>query len=185
VLSTDCQWNALPTDLPRKSTVHGLSFPVGLGRQAGAHPPRALFGHPRAGRPGSQPSVAIIDAQRRGSGKRGRRSTPRVMTRARGSKDASAISSSKLLLSVVIHPADVQDRDSAAAVLRQARRSFPFIERIYGPGDRQASQSTALGRLALMLGSSNGPSPRSATAVDSPRISSVMLAKPLLSSASP
>jgi transposase len=42
-----------------------------------------------------------------------------------------------LLLSVVIHPADVQDRDGAAAVLRQARRSFPFIERIYADGGYQ------------------------------------------------
>jgi hypothetical protein len=40
-------------------------------------------------------------------------------------------------LSVVVHAADVQDRDSAAAVLRQARRSFPFIERIYADGGYQ------------------------------------------------
>jgi transposase len=42
-----------------------------------------------------------------------------------------------LLLSVVVHPADIQDRDGAAAVLRQARRSFPFVERIYADGDYQ------------------------------------------------
>ena len=35
-----------------------------------------------------------------------------------------------LLLSVVVHPADVQDRDGARQVLRTARRLFPFIERI-------------------------------------------------------
>ena len=35
-----------------------------------------------------------------------------------------------LLLGVVVHPADVQDRDGAEAVLRQARRLFPFVERI-------------------------------------------------------
>ncbi|MGH7093598.1 MAG: transposase, partial [Stellaceae bacterium] len=36
-----------------------------------------------------------------------------------------------LLLSVVVHPADVQDPDGADEVLRTARRSFPFIERVF------------------------------------------------------
>src|SRR5215213_1957237 len=35
-----------------------------------------------------------------------------------------------LLLAVRVHPASVQDRDGAEALLREARRSFPFIERI-------------------------------------------------------
>jgi transposase len=38
------------------------------------------------------------------------------------------------LLSVVVHPADVQDRDGAFALLRRARRLFPFIERIFADG---------------------------------------------------
>jgi len=33
-----------------------------------------------------------------------------------------------LLLSVIVHPANVQDRDGAEAVLPEARRLFPFIE---------------------------------------------------------
>jgi transposase len=36
-----------------------------------------------------------------------------------------------LLLSVVVHPANVQDRDGARELLRTARRSFPFIERVF------------------------------------------------------
>jgi len=39
-----------------------------------------------------------------------------------------------LLLNVVIHPADVQDRDGAFHLLRRARRLFPFIERIFADG---------------------------------------------------
>ena len=31
-----------------------------------------------------------------------------------------------------MHPADVQDRDGAEPLLRQARRLFPFVERIIG-----------------------------------------------------
>ena len=40
-------------------------------------------------------------------------------------------------MSVVVHPADIQDRDGAREVLRQARRLFPFVERIIGDGGYQ------------------------------------------------
>jgi transposase len=38
------------------------------------------------------------------------------------------------LLNVVVHPADVQDRDGALHLLRRARRLFPFIELIFADG---------------------------------------------------
>jgi len=37
-------------------------------------------------------------------------------------------------LNVVVHPADVQDRDGAFLLLRRARRLFPFIKRIFADG---------------------------------------------------
>jgi hypothetical protein len=37
-------------------------------------------------------------------------------------------------LNVVVHPADVQDRDGAFYLLRRARRLFPFIKRIFADG---------------------------------------------------
>jgi transposase len=46
-------------------------------------------------------------------------------------------------LSVAVHPADIQDRDGAATVLRQARRTFPFIERIYADGGYQGAKMSA------------------------------------------
>lgn len=42
-----------------------------------------------------------------------------------------------LLLAVSVHPASIQDRDGAEALLREARRSFPFIERIIGDAGYQ------------------------------------------------
>ena len=38
------------------------------------------------------------------------------------------------MLNVVVHPADVQDRDGAFHLLRRARRLFPFITRIFADG---------------------------------------------------
>jgi len=40
-----------------------------------------------------------------------------------------------------VHPADVQDRDGMREVLRQARRSFPFIERIFADAGYQGPKA--------------------------------------------
>ena len=48
-----------------------------------------------------------------------------------------------LLLGVVVHPADVQDRDGAEAVLRLARRLFPLVERIIGDAGHQGPRMAA------------------------------------------
>jgi len=48
------------------------------------------------------------------------------------------------LLSVVVHPANIQDRDGAALVLnKRTRRLFPFIERIYADGGYQGPRVRA------------------------------------------
>jgi transposase len=51
-------------------------------------------------------------------------------------------------LNVVVHPADVQDRDGARLVLnRRTRRLFPFIERIFADGGYQGAQvATAIAK---------------------------------------
>lgn len=48
-----------------------------------------------------------------------------------------------LLLAVIVHPADVQDRDGAEPLLRQARRLFPFVERIIGDAGYQGPKMAA------------------------------------------
>jgi transposase len=47
-----------------------------------------------------------------------------------------------LLLSVAVHPADIQDRDGAAFVLNASTRAlFPFIERIFADGGYQGPRA--------------------------------------------
>ena len=48
-----------------------------------------------------------------------------------------------LLLAVIVHPASVQDRDGAEALLRSARRSFPFVERVIGDAGYQGPKMQA------------------------------------------
>ena len=60
-----------------------------------------------------------------------------------------------LLLSVAVHPANVQDRDGADDLLRTARRSFPFIERIFADagyqGPKMARVVAKTGSWALQI----------------------------------
>jgi transposase len=50
VLSTGCQWNAMPKDLPPTSTAHFYFFVMGLGRHVGSYSRRTLCSDTRSGR---------------------------------------------------------------------------------------------------------------------------------------
>lgn len=61
------------------------------------------------------------------------------------------------MLSVVVHPADVQDRDGAARVLtKRLRRRFPFVEVIFadagyqGPRVRDAARRSGTWRVEIV-----------------------------------
>ncbi len=93
VLSTGCQWNALPTDLPPKSTVYDyLDLWNWDGTLERIHHELYVAVREAAGREAS-PTAAIIDSQSaRAAQKGGPRSMRRAMTRARRSPAASATS---------------------------------------------------------------------------------------------
>ena len=93
ILSTGCQWRALPKDLPPRSTVHEY---LKLWEWSGtlARLQHALFVQARelAGREAS-PSAAIVDSQSvKAAEKGGPASTHRALTRARRSMARSATS---------------------------------------------------------------------------------------------
>jgi transposase len=93
ILSTGCQWRALPKDLPPRSTVHDYfdlwSWDGTLDR---IHHALYVQCREQAGREAS-PTAAIIDSQSvKSAEKGGPRSTRPVMTQARRSGGRSAIS---------------------------------------------------------------------------------------------
>jgi transposase len=90
VLSTGCQWNALPKDLPPKSTIYDyLDLWDWDGTLERIHYALYVATREKAGREAS-PTVAIIDAQSaKGAQKGGPRSTRKATTRARRSKAAN------------------------------------------------------------------------------------------------
>ena len=90
VLSTGCQWNALPKDLPPTSTVYGyLDLWDWDGTLERIHHALYVATREQAGREAS-PTTAIIDSQSaKAAQKGGPLSTARVTTRARRSRAAS------------------------------------------------------------------------------------------------
>ncbi len=94
VLSTGCQWRALPKDLPPRSTVHGyLDLWDYDGTLRRLHHALYVQCREKAGRDAS-PTAAIIDSQSvKSAEKGGLRSTRRAMTPARRSRARSATSS--------------------------------------------------------------------------------------------
>lgn len=93
VLSTGCQWRALPKDFPPRTTVYDyLELWNWDGTLLAIHHALYVELRARAGREAS-PSAAIIDSQSvKGAEKGGLRSIHRVMTPARKSRARSAIS---------------------------------------------------------------------------------------------
>ncbi len=93
VLSTGCQWRALPTDLPPRSTVYDY---LDLWRWDGTleriHHELYVRCREQAGREAS-PTAAILDSQSvKSAEKGGARSTRRATTRARRSRARSGTS---------------------------------------------------------------------------------------------
>jgi len=93
VLSTGCQWSALPRDLPPKSTAHDYFMLWEWdGTLARVHHALYVATREREGREAS-PSAAIIDSQSAKAAQKGApRSTAKASTRARRSPGASGTS---------------------------------------------------------------------------------------------
>jgi transposase len=90
VLATGCQWQALPKDLPPKSTTHFYFLQWDLdGTLERVHEALYVAAREAAGREGS-PTAAIIDSQSAKAAQKGAlRLTRKAMTRAKKSRAAS------------------------------------------------------------------------------------------------
>jgi putative transposase len=148
VLSTGCQWRAIPKDLPPKSTVYDY-FDLWTydGTLQRIH--HALYEQCReqAQREPS-PTAAIIDSQSVKSAEKGGPASMRRVTtpaRIKGKKRHVLVDTLGLLLHAVVHPANVQDRDGAILVMATLFGMFPFLQKLFADGGYQGPEfSTAL-----------------------------------------
>jgi transposase len=131
VLSTGCQWRALPREFPPYSTVQGYFYAWrdgGLWQRIVSvlvrYARRKLGRKPR-------PTAAIIDSQStattQAGGPRGFDPGKRVY----GRKRHIVTDTDGLLLAVHVHPANVQDVHGAVPLLESLRSRFPKLQHVF------------------------------------------------------
>ena len=126
---------------------------LGVGWDAGADPRGSLPGAAREGGPGSEPIGGDHRQPERQIGsKRGPSVDPvgyDAGKKVKGIKRHILTDHLGLLLSVVVHPANVQDRDGAAQVLtKRVRQRFPFIKVIFADAGYQGERVQQTARKA-------------------------------------
>jgi putative transposase len=133
-LHNGCAWHALPHDFPREGTVRDYFHRwrrSGLWQQINDTLRRQV--RQAEGRD-EEPSAALIDSQSvkgsRTSGLRGYDGGKKV----KGTKRHILVDTLGLLLCVVVHAANIQDRDGAKLVLAKARGRFPRLQLIWADG---------------------------------------------------
>lgn len=131
ILSTGCQWRALPREFPPYSTVQSYFYAwrdtgrwhrivKALVRQAR----RKLGRKPR-------PTAAIIDSQSAATTQAGGPAGFDPGKRIYGRKRHIVTDTNGLLLAVHVHPANVQDVHGAVPLLKRLRERFPKLKRVF------------------------------------------------------
>jgi len=154
LLRTSCPWDLLPKELPAKSTVFGYFRRWWEdGTWQILHAKLVVAARERAGREAS-PTAGIVDSQSvrttEAGGPRGYDAGKKI----NGRKRHILVDTLGLLLVVVIHTANIQDRDGLALVCRRLRRRFPWLRLIFADGGYQgetAACAAAQERLRLQI----------------------------------
>jgi transposase len=155
LLRTGCPWRLLPKSFPPKSTVFGYFRRLWEdGTWPTLHALLAMAARGQAGREAS-PTAGIVDSQSvrttESGGPRGCDAGKKV----NGRKRHVLVDTLGLLLVLVVHAADIQDRDGLALVCRRLRRRFPWLRLIFADGGYQgetAACAAAQEGLRLTIG---------------------------------
>ncbi len=152
LLRTGCPWDLLPRELPAKSTVFGHfrrwwedgTWPT-------PHAKLVMAAREQAGKEAS-PTAGIVDSQSARTTEAGGPGGHDAGEKVDGRERHILVDTLGLPLVVVIHAANIQDRDGLALVCRRLRRRFPWLRLIFADGGYQGETAAcAAAREGLRL----------------------------------
>ena len=132
--SSGCQWRMLPGDFPPVSTVRGYFYAWReFGLWESINQLLVMTARDIEGRE-AQPTAGIIDSQSVKTTESGGVCGYDAGKKIKGRKRHIVTDTLGFLIFVLIHAADVQDRDGAVRVLKAIRRRFPWLRHIFADG---------------------------------------------------
>ena len=138
VLRTGCQWRQLPKDFPPRSTVYNYFWEwTRYGVLDRIHHILLVKVREMEGREAS-PTAAIIDTQAVKATEKGGLEGSGRIRRGKENQGHQAQCHRRYdwssLLGIAVIPADIQDRDCAANLIRKTRCLFPWIAKLFADG---------------------------------------------------